>query len=128
MSGPREAGELGIMAIRGGDVIGEHTAFFWHRRAAGADAQGAESRCLCTGAHCRRRAGWWVSRPASTAWKTCWGCINRSDESAQQLHGNLTGLSASDKQLLERIYRRRVAPSEVVSEELGAFWASARRR
>ncbi|MBL9040057.1 MAG: GTPase HflX [Myxococcales bacterium] len=39
----------------------------------------------------------------------------------QQLHGNLTGLSASDKQLLERIYRRRVAPSEVVSEELGAF-------
>ena len=39
----------------------------------------------------------------------------------QPLHGNLTGLSASDKQLLERIYRRRVAPSEVVSEELGAF-------
>ncbi len=39
----------------------------------------------------------------------------------QQLHGNLTGLSASDKQLLERIYRRRVAPSEVVSEELGSF-------
>ena len=39
----------------------------------------------------------------------------------QQLHGNLTGLSASDKQLLDRIYRRRVAPSEVVSEELGAF-------
>ena len=29
MSGPREAGELGIMAIRGGDVIGEHTAYFF---------------------------------------------------------------------------------------------------
>jgi len=29
MSGPREAGELGIMAIRGGDVVGEHTVFFF---------------------------------------------------------------------------------------------------
>ncbi len=29
MNGPRETGELGIMAIRGGDVIGEHTVFFF---------------------------------------------------------------------------------------------------
>lgn len=29
ISGPREVGELGIMAIRGGDVVGEHTAYFF---------------------------------------------------------------------------------------------------
>ena len=29
LSGPREAGELGVMAIRGGDVVGEHTTFFF---------------------------------------------------------------------------------------------------
>ena len=39
----------------------------------------------------------------------------------QPIHGNLTGLSASQKQLLSRIYRRKVSPHEVVSEELGAF-------
>jgi 4-hydroxy-tetrahydrodipicolinate reductase len=27
--GPRKDGELGVMAIRGGDVVGEHTAFFF---------------------------------------------------------------------------------------------------
>ena len=30
-----ETGELGIMAIRGGDVIGEHTAFFFLAPASG---------------------------------------------------------------------------------------------
>ena len=39
----------------------------------------------------------------------------------QQLHGNLTGLAPSDKQMLERIYRRRVPAAEVVTEELGHF-------
>jgi 4-hydroxy-tetrahydrodipicolinate reductase len=29
MTGPRHASELGIMAVRGGDVVGEHTAFFF---------------------------------------------------------------------------------------------------
>jgi GTP-binding protein HflX len=39
----------------------------------------------------------------------------------QQLHGNLTGLAPSEKQMLERIYRRRVPAAEVVTEELGHF-------
>ncbi len=37
------------------------------------------------------------------------------------LHGNLTGLKPSQRQMLERIQRRRVAAHEVVSEELAAF-------
>ena len=34
--------------------------------------------------------------------------------------GNLTGLKASEIKALERLYRRRVAPAEVVSGELAA--------
>ncbi|HMU38003.1 MAG TPA: GTPase HflX [Pseudomonadota bacterium] len=41
----------------------------------------------------------------------------------ETLFGNLTGLAAADKQLLLRIYRRKVAPEEVVSEELAGFLA-----
>jgi GTPase len=41
----------------------------------------------------------------------------------QEVTGNLTGLAPSELQALERIYRRRVAPSEVVSVELAAFLA-----
>jgi GTP-binding protein HflX len=37
--------------------------------------------------------------------------------------GNLEGLKASEIKALERIYRRRVAPSEVISPELAAFMA-----
>jgi GTP-binding protein HflX len=36
----------------------------------------------------------------------------------QDVTGNLTGLKASEIKALERLYRRRVAPSEVVSAEL----------
>jgi hypothetical protein len=32
-----------------------------------------------------------------------------------EVTGNLTGLKASEIKTLERLYRRRVAPSEVVS-------------
>lgn len=39
----------------------------------------------------------------------------------QQLFGNLTGLKPSQKTLLLRIYRRRVPPHEIVSDELAAF-------
>ncbi|WP_428265474.1 GTPase HflX [Haliangium sp.] len=39
----------------------------------------------------------------------------------QNITGNTNGLKASQVQTLERIYRRRVAPYEVVSPELGAF-------
>src|SRR5688500_19514078 len=39
------------------------------------------------------------------------------------LSGNLQGLSPSELKALERIYRRRVAPTEVVSIELAAYMA-----
>jgi GTP-binding protein HflX len=39
------------------------------------------------------------------------------------LVGNLTGLAPSEIKALERVFRRRVAPSEVVSPELAAFLA-----
>ena len=39
----------------------------------------------------------------------------------QALFGNLTGLKPSQERLLERIYRRRLAIHEVVSEELTSF-------
>lgn len=41
----------------------------------------------------------------------------------QEVTGNLTGLAPSELRALERIYRRRVAPTEVVSSELAAFLA-----
>ncbi|HEY4243743.1 MAG TPA: GTPase HflX [Kofleriaceae bacterium] len=37
-----------------------------------------------------------------------------------EVTGNLSGLKASEVKALERLYRRRVAPGEVVSAELGA--------
>jgi GTP-binding protein HflX len=37
--------------------------------------------------------------------------------------GNLEGLKASEIKALERVYRRRVAPGEVISAELAAFMA-----
>ena len=39
----------------------------------------------------------------------------------QPLSGNLTGLKPSQQRLLERIYRRRVPATEVISEELATF-------
>ncbi len=41
----------------------------------------------------------------------------------EEVTGNLVGLKASEIKALERIYRRRVAPSEVVSPELAGFLA-----
>jgi GTP-binding protein HflX len=41
-----------------------------------------------------------------------------------EVTGNLTGLKASEIKTLERLYRRRVAPAEVVSSELAAQLAS----
>ena len=37
-----------------------------------------------------------------------------------EVTGNLSGLKASEIKALERLYRRRVAPTEVVSSELAA--------
>ena len=39
----------------------------------------------------------------------------------QEVTGNLTGLKPSQIKLLERVYRRRVDPHEVVSAELASF-------
>jgi GTP-binding protein HflX len=45
----------------------------------------------------------------------------------QQLFGNLQGLSPADRALLERVYRRRVAPSQIVSPELASFLCECSR-
>jgi GTP-binding protein HflX len=45
----------------------------------------------------------------------------------EQLHGNLSGLKPSQRQLLERIQRRRLGKHEVVSEELAAFLCQCSR-
>ncbi|HVS03664.1 MAG TPA: GTPase HflX [Thermoanaerobaculia bacterium] len=44
-----------------------------------------------------------------------------------QLHGNTRGLKASEIRTLERTYRRRVAPDQVVSPELARHLADASR-
>ena len=42
----------------------------------------------------------------------------------EEVTGNLTGLKASEIKALERLYRRRVAPGEVVSGELATQLAA----
>jgi GTPase len=42
---------------------------------------------------------------------------------SQEVTGNTAGLKASELKALERVYRRRVAPAEVVSPELASFLA-----
>src|SRR3954466_5567990 len=39
----------------------------------------------------------------------------------EQLTGNITGLTAGQKKMLERIWRRRIDPRSVVSSELAGF-------
>jgi GTP-binding protein HflX len=41
----------------------------------------------------------------------------------QEVSGNTSGLKASELKALERVYRRRVAPAEVVSPELASYLA-----
>ena len=45
----------------------------------------------------------------------------------KQLHGNLTGLKPSQVKALERLYRRRVPPAEVVHLELARELATLSR-
>jgi GTP-binding protein HflX len=45
----------------------------------------------------------------------------------QVLHGNLSGLKPSQQHMLERIYRRKMASHEVVSDELAAFLCECSR-
>src|SRR4051794_6762188 len=44
-----------------------------------------------------------------------------------EVTGNLTGLKPSALKALERVYRRRIAPSEVVSTELGGYLCAVSR-
>src|SRR3982751_2464674 len=44
-----------------------------------------------------------------------------------EITGNRTGLKPSALKALERVYRRRVAPAEVVSAELGAYLCGVSR-
>src|SRR5262249_30484454 len=45
----------------------------------------------------------------------------------QQVSGHTTGLKPSQLRMLERVYRRRVAPSEVVTHELGTYLCEVSR-
>ena len=44
----------------------------------------------------------------------------RGGSTITQIHGNVTGIRPSDKKALERTYRRKVPPSEVVTAELAS--------
>jgi GTP-binding protein HflX len=45
----------------------------------------------------------------------------------EQLTGNVQGLSPAQKKMLERVYRRRVVPSEIITSELAAFMCECSR-
>jgi len=45
----------------------------------------------------------------------------------EQISGNLQGLSPADKKKLERIFRRRVPPQDIVSSELASFLCECSR-
>src|SRR5437899_263505 len=45
----------------------------------------------------------------------------------EQLTGNLQGLSSAQKRMLERIWRRRVDPSYIISPELASFLCECSR-
>jgi GTPase len=45
----------------------------------------------------------------------------------EQLTGNVQGLSPAQKKMLERVYRRRVVPSEIITPELAAFMCECSR-
>jgi GTP-binding protein HflX len=51
----------------------------------------------------------------------------RRGGSITHIHGNVAGIKPSDKKALERTYRRRVSPSEVVTAELAAHLAAVSR-
>lgn len=62
-TGPRAAGELGIAAVRGGDVIGEHTAYFLgHHERIELTHRAATRDVFAAGA--LRAAAWLAGKPA----------------------------------------------------------------
>jgi GTP-binding protein HflX len=54
----------------------------------------------------------------STAWSEAWQTVARRWGITSQVHGAVGGLKAVQREALERLYRRSVAPGEVVSREL----------
>jgi len=61
--GPRPAGEIGVASVRGGDVVGEHVAYFFGAAERIEIAHRATSRAIfATGAI--RAAAWIVGKPA----------------------------------------------------------------
>jgi GTP-binding protein HflX len=63
-----------------------------------------------------------VNRPQA-GWAGTPGGRRRKDTAIRQLHGNLTGLKQSHLDGLQRLYRRRVPPVEVMTQELAARMA-----
>ena len=62
-----------------------------------------------------------------TAAESCQAPYSRGDSPISTLYGNTRGLKTSDERALERTYRRRVPPSEVVSAELARHLAEVSR-
>jgi 4-hydroxy-tetrahydrodipicolinate reductase len=60
--GPRPTGEIGVSAVRGGDVVGEHTAYFFGVGERLEIGHRATSRTIFA-AGALRAAGWVVGRP-----------------------------------------------------------------
>jgi 4-hydroxy-tetrahydrodipicolinate reductase len=60
--GPRPRGEIGVQAVRGGDVIGEHTAFFFGPAERIEITHRASSRAIFA-AGALRAAAWVVGKP-----------------------------------------------------------------
>ncbi len=52
---------------------------------------------------------------------------NHRGDAISDVHGNLTGLKTSQVRALERIYRRRVPPEDLVTAELAAYMAELSR-
>ena len=65
--GPRPRGEIGVSTVRGGDVIGEHTAYFFGAGRAHRDRATARPRARSSRpARCARRPGSSASRRVAT--------------------------------------------------------------
>lgn len=60
--GPRPEGEIGVVAVRGGDVIGEHTAYFFGTHERVEISHRATSRSIFA-AGALRAAAWVTTRP-----------------------------------------------------------------
>jgi len=60
--GPRPRGEIGVSAVRGGDIVGEHTAYFFGAAERLEISHRATSRSIFA-AGALRAAAWVVAQP-----------------------------------------------------------------